>query len=98
MNRPLVEERVRVGWYSAFAAVAAGIAAATATAKDKVDSLIGTVASVALVPAVGAAGIAVISGAWMRALGGVTLLLVNVLLIVGMGLIALALWPDPKHD
>lgn len=68
VHRPLLEERVRPGWYSAIAAAAAGIAGTIATVKDKLDSLIGTVASVALVPAACAGGIAIVAADAGRAI------------------------------
>lgn len=95
VNKELVEERVRVGWYSVIAALAAGIAGTIAIIKDKTDTLIGTVASVALVPAGAAAGIALISGDVVRAAGGLGLLTVNVLIIIGAGLMVFALHPSP---
>lgn len=88
-NQRLLEERVRPGWYSVVAAFAAGCAGMLGLVKNKTDTLIGTVASLALVPAGGAAGIAIISGDTIRALGGLTLLLVNVAMIVGTGMLTL---------
>lgn len=89
LQRELLEERVRPGWYSIIAALAAGIAAMLAAVRNKMDALIGTLASVALVPAGAAAGIAFISGDPTRGLGGLILLSINVTLIVAMGLAVL---------
>lgn len=89
LDRALLEERVRPGWYSVIAAVAAGIVGMIALLQDRLDTLIGTVASVALVPAGAAAGIAWISGDATRALGGIVLLAINVALIVSMGMFVL---------
>lgn len=97
LDQPLLEERVRPGWYSMFSALAAGIAGAIATIKKKLDTLIGTVAAVALVPAGGAAGISLVGGEPLRALGGFVLLGVNILAIVGMGLLVVAV-SRPRTD
>lgn len=89
LERELLEERVRPGWYSVVAALAAGIAAMLAAIRNKMDALIGTLASIALVPAGTAAGIAFISGDAARGLGGLILLAMNVTLIVAMGMAVL---------
>ncbi|MBW3671470.1 MAG: DUF389 domain-containing protein [Acidobacteria bacterium] len=89
VQRELLEERVRPGWYSVAAALAAGLAGMLGTIRNKTDALIGTIASVALVPAGGAAGIALVSGDQARAIGGMLLLAINVLLIVATGMIVL---------
>jgi uncharacterized hydrophobic protein (TIGR00271 family) len=89
VSKPLLEERVRPGWYSVAAAFAAGIAGTIALAKQKTDTLVGTVAALALVPAGAAAGIAFMSREPLRGLGGLLLLGINVTLIVAMGLIVL---------
>lgn len=88
-DRPLLEERVRPGWYSVVAAFAAGTAGTLATLKEKLDALVGTVAALALVPAGSAAGIAFLSGAPMRTLGGLVLLAINVGLIIACGILVL---------
>lgn len=89
VNRELLEERVRPGWYSAIAALAAGIAGMLAILKNKSDTLVGTVAAVALVPAAAAAGIALKAGDPERALGGLALVSLNVVLIFAMGVLVL---------
>lgn len=78
LDKPLLEERVNPGWYSAVAALAAGIAGAIALAKDQSEVLVGVVASLALVPAAAAAGIALLSGDPVRGLGGLLMLGINV--------------------
>lgn len=88
-DNPLLEERVRPGWYSIVAAFAAGLAGTLATLKDKLDTLVGTVAALALVPAGGAAGIALLSADPLRALGGLVLLVINVGLIIACGILLL---------
>lgn len=87
--RALLEERVRPGWYSAIAAVAAGIAGMLAILKNKSDTLVGTLAAVALVPTAAAAGIALKAGDPQRALGGLALLSLNVVLIFAMAVLVL---------
>jgi uncharacterized hydrophobic protein (TIGR00271 family) len=88
-NNPLLEERVRPGWYSVTAAFAAGTAGTLATLKDKLDTLVGTVAALALVPAGGAAGIAFLSDDPLRMLGGLVLLAINMGLIIASGILVL---------
>lgn len=89
LQRPLLEERVRPGWWSLAAAFAAGIVGIEALSQKKMDTLVGTVAALALVPAGAAAGIALLSGDTDRALGGMLLLGMNVGLIIAMGLLTL---------
>jgi uncharacterized hydrophobic protein (TIGR00271 family) len=89
LQRPLLEERVRPGWWSLAAAFAAGIVGIEALSQKKTDTLVGTVAALALVPAAAAAGIAALSGDADRTLGGLLLLGVNVGLIIAMGILTL---------
>lgn len=89
LDKPLLEERVRPGWYSLVAAIAAGIVGTAALARQKTDTLVGTVAALALVPAAAAAGMALLSADPARALGGLLLLGMNVGLIVAMGIVTL---------
>ncbi len=89
LDKPLLEERVRPGWYSLAAAVAAGIVGTAALARKKTDTLVGTVAALALVPAGAAAGMALLSDDPTRTLGGLLLLGMNVGLIIAMGIITL---------
>ncbi len=89
LNKPLLEERVRPGWYGLAAAFAAGIVGIVAQSRQKTDTLVGTVAALALVPAAAAAGIALLSRDSQRALGGLVLLGMNVGLIIAMGILTL---------
>ena len=82
---------MRPGWYSLIAAAAAGVAAVIGIVRKKLDTLIGTVAAVALVPAGCAAGISLVAGDSLRAVGGIVLLLINVMLICAAGLLTIAL-------
>lgn len=86
LQKPLLEERVRPGWYSVVVAFAAGIAGTIALAEDKVDTIVGTVSALALVLAIAAAGIAFMSRDPHRGLGGLLLLAINIALIVIMGI------------
>lgn len=88
LDKPLLQERLRPGWWSMAAAVAAGLAGTVAQAHAKTDTIIGTVASLALVPAIAATALALFAGAWRPALGGALLLVLNVGLIVAMGIVA----------
>lgn len=96
IEKPLLEERVTVGWFSVVAATAAGIAAAIATDEDRTDTLVGVVAALALVPAAAAGGITLLSGAPAKASGGLLLLLVNAGLVVITGTVTL--WLDARAD
>ncbi len=89
VHRPLLEERVRPGWWSLAAAFAAGIVGIEALTQKKMDTLVGTVAALALVPAAAAAAIAAVSGDVDRTLGGLLLLGMNVGLIIAMGTVTL---------
>lgn len=98
LNKPLLEERLNPGWYSATSGFAAGVAGTFALVKQKKDTLIGVLAALALVPAAAAGGIALLSGDPSRALGGFLLLGINVTLIVLMGAgTLLVLRPDQKE-
>jgi uncharacterized hydrophobic protein (TIGR00271 family) len=88
-DNPLLEERVRPGWYSVAAAFAAGTAGTLATLKDRLDALVGTVAALALVPAGCAAGIAFLYDDPLRMRGGLVLLAINVGLIIACGILVL---------
>ena len=89
LEKPLLEERVRPGWWAVAAAFAAGIAGTVALDRAKTDTLVGTVAALALVPAIAAAGIGFLSQDPLRGFGGLLLLGVNIALIVAMGIIVL---------
>ena len=88
--RPLLEERVRPGWYSAIVALAAGTAGVLGTTKRRTDVMIGTVAAVALVPAGCACGISLVAGDTARAGGALVLLVINLLLIAAAGFLTIA--------
>lgn len=98
IDKPLLEERVSVGWFSAVAALAAGVAGAIAMAKEKFDTLVGVVAALALVPAAAASGIALLSGDFRNALGGSLLLAVNVGVTIGAGMITLFIVEPDETD
>ncbi|MGF1477953.1 MAG: DUF389 domain-containing protein [Cyanophyceae cyanobacterium] len=89
IDKPLLAERVRPGWYSVAAALAAGIAGAIALAKQKTDTLVGVVAALALVPSVAAASIAFMSSSPLQGFGGLVLLGINVGMIVFSGVLTL---------
>ncbi|MGV2831275.1 DUF389 domain-containing protein [Myxosarcina sp. GI1(2024)] len=74
INKDLLAERVRPGWYSVIAAIAAGTAGMVALVKQKTDTLVGVVAALALVPALAAAGIAFLSLAPRNGLGWLNLI------------------------
>lgn len=89
LAKPLLEERVRPGWYSVIAAAAAGVAGIVATVQHRTDTLVGVVAALAIVPAAAAGGIALLSGDPTRATGGFSLLFINVGLILLTGIATL---------
>lgn len=90
LAKPLLEERLRPGWWSLVAALAAGVVGVVALTEKKADTLIGSVAALALVPAGAAAGIAALAGDVDRTLGGLLLLGMNLAMIVAMGIVVLA--------
>lgn len=96
IEKPLLEERVTVGWFSVVAAAAAGIAAAIATDEDRTDTLVGVVAALALVPAAAAGGITLLSRAPAKASEGLFLLVVNAGLVVITGTVTL--WLNARVD
>jgi hypothetical protein len=91
LDRPLLEERIRPGWYGLAAAFAAGVVGTVAPSKRSTDTLVGTVDALALVPAAAAAGIAFMSRDPVRGLGALLLLGMNVGLILAMGLLTLVI-------
>lgn len=98
LNKPLLEERVRPGWYSVAVAIAAGIAGAVAMVKQKTDTLVGVVAALALVPAVAAASIAFMSKSPLRGFGGLMLLAINVGFIILTGVLTLIVMRPKPQD
>lgn len=98
VSQPLLEERVRAGWYSILAAAAAGAGGTVAVIKRSRDTLIGVVAAVALIPAGAAGALAAYSGDLGRALGGFVLLLVNVLVILAFGLLVVIVIRPGRAD
>lgn len=97
LDKELLDERVSVGWYSAIAAVAAGIAGIIALTERKTDTLVGVVSALALVPAGAAGAVAFLSNDPVRGLGGMALLGLNATLIVISGVVTLVvLKPDEK--
>lgn len=89
LDKPMLEERVRPGWWSLAAAVAGGIVGTVALSEKKTDSLIGTVAALALVPAAAAAAVAALAADLHRTLGGLLLLGMNFGLVIAMGILTL---------
>lgn len=89
LDKPMLEERVRPGWWSLVAAVAGGIVGVVALTEKKTDTLIGTVAALALVPAAAAAAVAALATDLDRTLGGLLLLGMNFGLVVAMGILTL---------
>lgn len=98
INKDLLAERVRPGWYSVIAAIAAGIAGTVALVKQKTDTLVGVVAALALVPAIAAAGIAFLSQEPRMGWGGLVLLAINVGFIVISGVLTLIIIPPEKQE
>ena len=99
VNKALLEERVNPGWFSAVAAVAAGIAGTLALANNRSDTLVGAVAALALVPTAAAAGISLLSGDPVASFGAAGLLAINVFVIVLAGIVTLSLvkLDDAEH-
>ena len=98
INKTLLEERVKPGWYSVVAAMAAGIAGAIALIKQKTDTLVGVVAALALVPAIAAAGIAFLSKNPIMGFGGLFLLAINVGFIIISGVLTvIVIKPEQRN-
>ena len=98
IDKELLEERVKPGWYSVIAAIAAGISGAIALVKQKTDTLVGVVAALALVPAIAAAGIAFLSKNPAMGLGGLFLLAINVGFIILSGVLTVIIIQPEQRD
>ena len=98
LNKELLDERVRPGWYSVVAATAAGTAGSIALIKQKTDTLVGVVAALALVPAIAAAGIAFLSRNPVIGFGGLFLLAINVGFIVVSGVLTIFVMRPEQRD
>ena len=98
INKELLEERVRPGWYSVIAAIAAGISGSIALVKQKTDTLVGVVAALALVPAIAAAGIAFLSKNPTMGFGGLFLLAINVGFIILSGVLTVIIMRPDRNE
>ena len=98
LNKELLDERVKPGWYSVVAAMAAGIAGSIALIKQKTDTLVGVVAALALVPAIAAAGIAFLSKNPVVGFGGLFLLGINVAFIIVSGVLTIFIMRPEQRD
>ena len=98
LGKELLEERVKPGWYSVVAAMAAGIAGSIALVKQKTDTLVGVVAALALVPAIAAAGIAFLSKNPTMGFGGLLLLAINVGFIIISGVLTVIIQRPEQRD
>lgn len=98
LNKHLLEERVKPGWYSVIAAMAAGVSGAIALVKQKTDTLVGVVAALALVPAIAAAGIAFLSRNPIMGFGGLFLLGINVSFIVISGVLTVIILQPEQRE
>lgn len=98
LNKELLYERVRPGWYSVIAAIAAGVSGAIALVKQKTDTLVGVVAALALVPAIAAAGIAFLSKNPTMGFGGLLLLGINIGFIIVSGVLTVVILRPEQRD
>ena len=98
LGKELLDERVKPGWYSVVAAMAAGIAGSIALVKQKTDTLVGVVAALALVPAIAAAGIAFLSKNPVMGFGGLFLLAINVGFIIISGILTIVIMRPEQRD
>ena len=98
LNKELLDERVKPGWYSVIAAMAAGISGAIALIKQKTDTLVGVVAALALVPAIAAAGIAFLSKNPTMGFGGLLLLAINVGFIIVSGVVTVVVMRPEQRN
>ena len=97
IDKHLLEERVKPGWYSVIAAIAAGIAGSIALVKQKTDTLVGVVAALALVPAIASAGIAFLSKDPKMGFGGLLLFAINVSFIIISGVLAIVIMQPEQN-
>ena len=98
LGKELLDERVKPGWYSVIAAMAAGVAGSVALIKQKTDTLVGVVAALALVPAIAAAGIAFLSKNPIMGFGGLFLLCINVGFIIVTGVLTIVIMRPEQRD
>ncbi len=98
ISKELLEERVKPGWYSVIAAMAAGISGAIALVQQKTDTLVGVVSALALVPALAAAGIAFLSKDPKMGLGGLLLFGINVGFILLSGVLTVLIMRPDQRD
>lgn len=98
LGKELLDERVKPGWYSVVAAMAAGVAGSVALIKQKTDTLVGVVAALALVPAIAAAGIAFLSKNPAIGFGGLLLLGINVCFIILSGVLTIIIMRPEQRD
>ena len=98
LGKELLDERVKPGWYSVIAAMAAGIAGSIALVKQKTDTLVGVVAALALVPAIAAAGIAFLSKNPLMGFGGLFLLAINVVFIIISGVLTIIIMRPEQRE
>ena len=98
LGKELLDERVKPGWYSVVAAMAAGIAGSVALIKQKTDTLVGVVAALALVPAIAAAGIAFLSKNPVMGFGGLFLLAINVGFIIVSGVLTIIIMRPEQRE
>ena len=98
LGKELLDERVKPGWYSVIAAMAAGVAGSVALIKQKTDTLVGVVAALALVPAIAAAGIAFLSKNPVIGFGGLFLLGINVGFIIISGVLTIIIMRPEQRD
>ena len=82
LDKELLDERVKPGWYSVIAAMAA----------------VGVVAALALVPAIAAAGIAFLSKNPVMGFGGLFLLRINVAFIIVSGVLTVIILRPEERD
>ncbi len=98
LDKELLDERVRPGWYSVIAAMAAGVSGAIALVKQKTDTLVGVVAALTLVPAIAAAGIAFLSKNPLMGFGRIFLLAINVIFIIISGVLTIILLRPEQRE
>ncbi len=98
LGKELLDERVKPGWYSVIAAMAAGVAGSIALIKQKTDTLVGVVAALALVPAIAAAGIAFLSKNPVMGFGGLLLLSINVGFIIISSILTIIIMRPEQRD
>ena len=94
--RPVADLINTPNMFSAIVAVLAGIVGVISLTESRANALIGVFISVTTIPAAASVGVSVAFGSWSEAWGSLLQLLLNVVILVGVGALGLntqrAIW------